>query len=159
EDGRITLWDADTGRPRPALVGHTGFVAAMAFAPDGRTLASSGGDHAVRLWDLAANRERFAIRGQTSTLVGLTFSPDGRLLVLAALVSPFIRLWDVDTGSQRAALRGSTGDVVAVAISPDGTTLAAADFRGVITFWDLATFELRPRRLKHAGVHALAFAP
>jgi len=29
----------------------------------------------------------------------------------------------------------------------------------VVTFWDIATFKIRPTRLRHAGVYALAFAP
>ena len=34
-----------------------------------------------------------------------------------------------------------------MAASPDGTTLAAADHRGVVIFWDIATFKIRPTRL------------
>ena len=63
------------------------------------------------------------------------------------------------TGVEHAALCDPSGTVVTAAISPDGTTLAAADFKGLVTFWDLATLKIRPKRLRHAGVYALAFAP
>ena len=82
----------------------------------------------------------------------------GRLLCLGAPTSSVVRLWDVTSGVERAALAGATGFVLAVAVSPDGTTLAAADFEGAVAFWDLATLEVRPRRLKHAGVRSLEFA-
>jgi len=159
QDGKITLWDAASGCIRSTLDGHTGFVASLAFAPDGATLASSASDRSVRIWDLPANRERFVIIRPTSTFVALTFSPGGRLLVLCDQVSPVVRLWDMTTGAECAVLRDPSGAVVTVAISPDGTTLAAADFKGLVTFWDLATLKVRPARLRHAGVHSLAFAP
>ena len=41
-DGEITLGDVATGRKRATLPGHEDFVVALAFAPDGATLASSG---------------------------------------------------------------------------------------------------------------------
>ena len=32
-------------------------------------------------------------------------------------------------------------------------------YEGVVTFWDIATFKIRPTRLAHVGVCTLAFAP
>jgi WD40 repeat protein len=40
-----------------ALVGHTDAVEAVAFAPDGKLLASGGKDGTVRLWDLTTHKE------------------------------------------------------------------------------------------------------
>jgi WD40 repeat protein len=158
-DGGITLWEVATGGQRAILGKHAGFVATLAFAPDGATLASSGSDRAVRLWDLATGRERFAIEGQASQRVALAFAPDGRRLALGDKVEQVVRLWDVSAGHPCAVLHGAGGAVVAVAISPDGVALAAADLHGLITFWDLATCELRAERFSHTGVQAIAFAP
>jgi WD40 repeat protein len=113
----------------------------------------------VRIWEVSAARQRFAIDSLARTHVALTYSPDSRLLVLGDQVSPVVRIWDVVTGTELAVLDGPTGAVVTVAISPDGSTLAAADYKGLVTFWDMATLEVRPKRLRHAGVHSVAFAP
>ncbi len=159
QNGKISLWDTATGRARLTLDGNSIFVPSLVFAPDCATLASSGGDHCIRIWDLPTGRERFVINSPGSTLVALSFSPDGALLVTGDRASPVLRLWDMSNGGERAALCDHSGTVVTSAISPDGTTLAAADFKGLVTFWDLATLKIRPKRLRHAGVCALAFAP
>jgi predicted NACHT family NTPase len=158
-DGKITLWNAASGLKRSTLDGHTSFVASMAFASDGATLASSGSDRVTRIWELPAGKERCAITSLMNPYMALAFSPDGRLLALADHINAVVRLWDLTTGAERAALRGAAGAVIAVAISPDGITLAAADYRGIVTLWDLATLEVRPGRLRQAGVRSLAFAP
>jgi WD40 repeat protein len=157
--GRVSLWDVTNGRRQATLSTHRDFIVALAFAPDGQTLAASGRDHGVRIWDLPAGREHFVIANPGAAITALVFSPDGRLLVLADWSRPDIRLWDMTTFSERAILRGPAGVVTSVAISPDGRTLAAAGCLGSVSFWNLATLELSPKRLRHAGVRALAFAP
>ena len=158
-NGQITLCDMSTRRGQRVLDGHTGFIASLAFSPDSATLASTSGDYSVRLWDLPAGRERFVIDHQPNTVTVLAFSPDGQHLVLGDKVSPIIRLWDVRTRCERAVLQGLEGNLIAAAMSADGTTLAAANFHGLVTSWNLPSLKINPVRLRHAGVHSLAFAP
>ena len=158
-DGKITIWDAATGRQRSILEGHESFVVTLAFASDGATLASSGSGHRTRVWDVSTGRERWTITDRMNTYVALAFSPDGRLLAMVDQVSPVVRLWDMTSGTERASLHGPAGAVVGVAISPDGSTLAAANFQGTVNFWDLESLRLRRDQLRHPGVRSLAFAP
>ena len=53
-DRTVRLWDVATGHPRATLGGHEGFVASVAFSPDGQWIASGGEDTLSGLWDLNA---------------------------------------------------------------------------------------------------------
>ena len=75
---------ADSNRLKTnSLVGHTRDVGTVAFAPDGKSLASAGSDGAVKLWDPATGREVLTLRGPgTPGEWGkFAWSRDGRRLV------------------------------------------------------------------------------
>ena len=70
-----------------ALTGHKDAVTHVAFAPDGKTLASASGDRTVRLWDLTAADPNAAVRtlaGHQSGVAHVAFAPDGKTLASAS---------------------------------------------------------------------------
>ena len=140
--GGFYLWSTSTGRPVGTEISGPSASSAMAFSPDGKTIAVAGAN-AISLWDVGIGSIVASIPVHGGGLIGpMTYSPDGRLLA-AAVPDGQVRLWDAtthallgtlqDTGSQR---------VTALAISPDSQTLAVGDANGKTYLWDLRTRRL-----------------
>lgn len=80
-DHGIDLWDTETGERLQELIGHKQRVAALAFSPDRRILASASDDSTLKFWHLESGRELLSLRDFGRTFHGLRFSPDGQWLL------------------------------------------------------------------------------
>jgi WD40 repeat protein len=171
----IQLWDLKTQKRLDFLRGHTAEVLALAIAPDGKTLASAGGDRTVRLWDMETRKMLAVLQGHEEIIWSLVFAPDGKTLASGSQDAT-IRLWDVAGRKESAVLRGHADSVASLAISPDGKTLVSGSTNRVpqegvkaislIKVWDLSTRKERTAvraegiRIRFDGVaSSLAFSP
>ncbi len=111
-------------------------VRAVAFTPDGRTLATTAG-WSVVLWNVQTRERTAELEGHKQLVWALAFSPDGRTLATGG-GDGVVRLWDVVTGKERAAFNWDTGRVRALAFAPDGMTMAAAGGSpNSLVIWDV----------------------
>lgn len=115
----VRLWDIATGRALQDWSDHEGGVTAIAFAPDGQTLAWTSYDGQIRTRDLRTGQPVHRLKGHDKTSSALAFSSDGKLLASAG-ADEMIRLWDPATGAELRAIHAHEGSVRSVVFSPDG---------------------------------------
>jgi WD40 repeat protein/tRNA A-37 threonylcarbamoyl transferase component Bud32 len=178
-DGNTRLWHFPSGRLRTVCAGHPGESECLAFAPDGRRLAISGGGRrfAVGFWDPSTGERRggLAAPGPGSTpwqspptappseehrveVAAVAYSPDGATLA-AACSDGVIRLWDVSSGDLRHTLSGHVGGVSRLAFAPDGRTLASVGDDNALILWHLGTGQqLFTLATNAQGFHGLVFS-
>lgn len=139
------------------LSGHAAAVNAIAFSPDGKTLASSGEDRKIKLWDLDTGRLLLTLSTPNSKAQILVFNPAGKLLASGS-TDNIIQLWDLESGKLRQTLSQPTG-IQLLIFSPDGKVLASGSKNNTV-IWNTQTGELLRTLSGHKQeVLSLAFSP
>lgn len=137
-------------------------VTALAFSPDGKSLASSG-YHEVLLWNPDDGKLVHRITNVAERVYDLDFSTDGKTLAVAAGTPAQIgelKLFNVADGKLLGDFGISDDAFFAVAWSPDGKRLASAGADRVIRVFDIASGEEQLTIEDHADwVMGLTFSP
>lgn len=95
----MILWDADTGALRRTLPGHRSPVRAVAFAPNGRSLATGSDNGRLRVWHVATGQELCELEAQAVGCRELIFSDDGRWLACLRQTGA-VRLCEIEVLSE-----------------------------------------------------------
>jgi hypothetical protein len=112
----------------------------LAFAPDGKTLASSSAETPAQLWRISdgSPARAFEAPAPVSPTVRLSdnvsFSPDGQLLA-SGTADGFILVWRVSDGALRARVPTGASEVIQVVFGPDAKALFSLSVDGAVGVW------------------------
>jgi WD40 repeat protein len=94
-DYAVRLFDVERQREKAVLKVHKGLVPAVAFSPDGRTLATGSWDQTVKLWDVETGRERQTYEWPVGRVTRLAYAPDGMRLAASGDTGALV-VWDME---------------------------------------------------------------
>jgi WD40 repeat protein len=154
------LWDSSTGKPiGQPLTGHTGSVNAVAFSPDGKTIASASADGTVRRWDPSTGKTIGQPLTGAGPIYDLAFSTDGKMIASGG-ADGTVRRWDPSTGKTIGQPLTGAGPIYGVTFGPGGTLASVGD-DGAVRRWEGSTGKTIGQPLTgHTGpLYDLAFSP
>lgn len=139
-------------------------VSAMAFAPDGKTVAlADRGECRIEFWDLtnaeasepvSVYEEKPTTESRHEPISVIAYSPDGKTLAIASERN--IRFLDVSTRTVKRTMNERM--VLSLAYSPDGKQLATGRYDG-LKFWNAENGTSEGRPIAMPAVESIAYSP
>jgi serine/threonine protein kinase/WD40 repeat protein len=113
--------------------GHSQYVDALAWSPDGTRVASASGDNTVQIWSATTGENRLIYRGHSNVVRAVVWSADGTQVISA---SDDVQVWDAFSGNKIFTYSGHNNGVYTLARSPDGKRIASGGGDGTVQVWD-----------------------
>jgi len=146
--GQIRVMDLHDGKELWRAVASKAFITALAFSPDGKTLASAAGfgESDIRLWDVTTGKEMGRLEGHQGWVGSLVFWPDAKKLASSS-ADQTIRTWEISSRQCLDVLRGHRLEVWRLALLPDNRTLVSGCKDGTVCVWDTSVTHPRTRSI------------
>jgi WD40 repeat protein len=168
--GNGQIWDARSEKPLAPPIQLQAFVNAVAFSPDGQTLATGTkntleANGTAQIWDARSGKPLTPPIQLQAPVNSVAFSPDGRALATGGGSmlgqNGTVQIWDARSGKLLAPPIQTQAIVSALAFSLDGQTLAIGTWKknGTVQIRDARSGKpLSPPIQTHDAVSAVAFS-
>lgn len=162
-DSTARVWDCDTGTPLHTLKGHTSWVLAVAYSPNGAMIATGSMDNSVRLWDAKKGAALGGpLKGHAKWITNLAWEPyhvqeTGRPRLASASKDSTVRVWDVVSKRIDHVLTGHKGSVTCVKWGGTGRIYTASHDK-TIKIWNpkdgtlIQTLAAHAHRVNHLAL-------
>ena len=122
-------------RCRTILEGHADDINGIAFSPDGKHVATAGGDDTIRIWQTTAGQFGIPLHGHDGPVVMAVFSRDGKTLLSGGTRDKSVRLWDLTTFKVKMVMQGHEAEVRFIGFGEKGTIVSLSK-DGVVKLWN-----------------------
>lgn len=138
---------------------HNAAVQSVCFSPDGKQLASGGGDHTIKLSNALTGEQIRTLKGHSGWVRSVSFSHDG-LKIASSSDDQTVRIWNAKTGQEIRTLQGHSATVQCAAFSLDDSRIVSGGNDQNIKIWNTQTGEEQRSLAGHrAAVLSVAFSP
>jgi len=155
QDGKVQVWNADTGEAVGQPMQHPSAVYSAQFSPDGKWVVTGAEDGKVQVWSAETGKAVGQPMQHRSAVDSVQFSPDGKWVVTASR-DRTAQVWNVETGKAVGQPMQHKEAVRSAQFSPDGKRVVTASEDKRARVWDAATGEAvgQPMRHKEAVLSA-----
>lgn len=161
EDGKVKVWDINSGFCLVTFTEHSAAVTAVAFAKKGHVLFTLSLDGTVRAYDLIRFRNfRTFTAPKRVQFSSMAVDPSGEVVVGGSHDEFDIYVWSVQTGSLLDTLAGHEGPISCLAFGTENSVLASASWDKTVRIWSIfaRSQQVEPIEVEH-DVLALAMRP
>mmetsp|Transcript_28062 Transcript_28062/g.43657 ORF Transcript_28062/g.43657 Transcript_28062/m.43657 type:complete len:897 (+) Transcript_28062:3-2693(+) len=160
EDGKVKMWNTDTGFCFVTFAEHTAPITALAFA-NPKVVLSASLDGTVRAHDLVRYRNfRTLTTPSPVQFCSMATDASGEIVCAGTLETFEIYVWSLQTGKVLEVLTGHRGPISELSFNPEQGKLASASWDGTTKVWDVFKKNTPQENLEHnADVVCLAFRP
>jgi WD40 repeat protein len=127
-DGKIKIYDKNTGSVISTLSGHSSLVRDLALTNNGHLLASSSEDSKVRIWNMTTNTLKFTLTGHGSPVYGLKMISNE--ILASGSDDMKIILWNITNGKEIRRLPNTNKIYWSVDVLNDAVTLVSGNSDG-----------------------------
>ena len=139
-DDIVRIWDIDNQKIQRTIEMNSN-VCAIAYSPDGKTLAIGTCDDTILLWDNTKWKLIDTLEGHTEPISSVAFSQDGNVLASGSYDNT-IQFWDVNTGVQLNTLSGYSSVINVIRFSPNEEHIMVIGDDNKMHTWDIKTGRL-----------------
>ncbi|WP_414623430.1 TIR domain-containing protein [Calothrix sp. CCY 0018] len=147
----------DGFREQNRLIGHEGTVFDVAWSPDGKKIATAGGDGKIKLWNLNGKKINCTKVGNYSEVYSVSFNRDAKTIAFTS--SEINGLWNISKKTiQQTKLTGDKKKLTTVN-SPGGKIIATASGDNTVKISNKQGGFLQTLKGHNGSIMSIKFSP